>query len=408
MKDSTHTAAKAARAHRRRLLGPLFATFSALTTGPFSTAGAGPLEQAMRLHDRLNGVPPTQSVLQAMQADIAANNPTAAALLAIDDPNGMFYSVVLKNYVMPWTNRAQTQFAPLNDYAATVIGMVRDNVPFNTVLSGDILYVGNSSLGLPAYSNTGNDHYAQMEARGLNLMTALTQTTQSAVTGLPSAATAGVITTRAAAQSFFVLGTNRAMFRFMMVNYMCADLPTVMDTTRPTDRIRQDVSRSPGGDSRVFFDSCVGCHSGMDPMVQAYAHYDFVYPANADASTGYLQYTPTQIAPKYFHNQGSFPTGYVTTSDTWSNRWRAGPNSLMGWSPSLPGGGTGAKSLGQEIAASNQFAQCAVTQVFQAVCLRPPSTAADYSQISTMSASLKQGYLLKQSFAQAGAYCMGK
>jgi len=52
-----------------------------------------------------------------------------------------------------------------------------------------------------------------------------------------------VLTTRAAAQAFFDVGTNRRMFRFTMINHMCTDLTTVMDTTRPTDRIRQDVSR---------------------------------------------------------------------------------------------------------------------------------------------------------------------
>ena len=56
--------------------------------------------------------------------------------------NPAFYSVTLKNLVTPWTNRDQTVFAPLNDYTATVIGMVRDDVPFDQVLSGDILYVG--------------------------------------------------------------------------------------------------------------------------------------------------------------------------------------------------------------------------------------------------------------------------
>ena len=47
-----------------------------------------------------------------------------------------FYNVTLKNIVTPWTNRDQTVFVPLNDYTATVIGMVRDDVPFNTALSG--------------------------------------------------------------------------------------------------------------------------------------------------------------------------------------------------------------------------------------------------------------------------------
>ncbi len=44
-------------------------------------------------------------------------------------------------------------------------------------------------------------------------------------------------------------GTNRRMFRFTMMNHLCADLQTIPDTTRPPDRIRQDVTRSPGGDS---------------------------------------------------------------------------------------------------------------------------------------------------------------
>src|SRR5882724_6555488 len=153
-------------AARRAVAVTLFT--AALLAG--ANAAAGSREQAMRIHDRVNGSPPTQAVLDSMQTAIDAGNPVGAALQAIDDPNGDFYSVVLKNFVTPWTNRAQTAFAPLNDYTATVIGMVRDEVPFNTVLSADILYVGKGSLGLPAYSTSGNDHYAQMEAQGVNLL----------------------------------------------------------------------------------------------------------------------------------------------------------------------------------------------------------------------------------------------
>src|SRR5262245_54257675 len=36
-----------------------------------ATAGAGPREQAKRIHDRLAGVPPSASVLDAMEADIS-------------------------------------------------------------------------------------------------------------------------------------------------------------------------------------------------------------------------------------------------------------------------------------------------------------------------------------------------
>jgi hypothetical protein len=174
-------------------------------------------------------------------------------------------------------------FAPFNDYAATVIGMVRDDVPFNTALSADLLYTVNGASPAPSAAN--NDHYAAAEANGVDLSTALHATSQSAVYGTPTAATAGLITTRAAAAAFFINGTNRAMFRFTMINHFCTDMPTLMDTTRPSDRIRQDVARSPGGDSRIFLNNCVGCHSGMDPMVQAFAYYNF------DATSGQMQYT---------------------------------------------------------------------------------------------------------------------
>jgi hypothetical protein len=396
----THSAPLA----RRALLATV-ATAVALTALPSGNALAGTREQAMRIHDRLNGAPPTQAVLDTMQAQIVAGNPTGAAMTAIADANGLFYSVVLKNFVTPWTNVAQTVFAPLNDYTATVIGMVRDEVPFNTALSADIIYIGNGSLGLPAYSKTDNNHYSQMETQGVNLMTGLTTQLQSAVTGLPGAATAGLLTTRGAAQAFFDVGTNRRMFRYTMINHMCADMPVLMDITRPTDRIRQDVSRSPGGDSRVFLNNCVGCHSGMDPMAQAFAFYDFTYAS--DVTTGQIVYTPGTVVGKYFHNNTTFAPGFITPDDSWNNRWRTGPNALMGWDPTLPGSGNGAKSLGQEIGASDQFAQCQVTKVFQQICLRPPSDAQDRAQVSQIKGDFKQGYSLKKVFAETAAYCMG-
>jgi len=374
---------------------------AAVTLAAFAaSAFAGPREQAKRMHDRIAGVPPSAAVLDAMATDIAAGRTSDAAMLAMQDPS--FYSVTLKNLVTPWTNRAQTVFAPLNDYTATVIGMVRDDVPFDQVLSGDILYVGAAGLGLPAASASNNDHYAQMESRGVNLLTGLTRTTQSAVYGTPAGATAGVITSRAAAQAFFMAGTNRAMFRFTMMNYMCRDLEEVHDTSRAPDRIRQDVSRSPGGDARLFLNGCVGCHAGMDPMTQAYAYYTF------DDAQGRMVYTPGSVQEKYFHNDTTFAFGFRTPDDAWENRWRKGHNELLGWDGSLPGSGNGAKSLGQEFAASDAFASCQVEKVFRAVCLRNPQDQADRDEVKTMASAFRSGgYRLKQVFADAATYCMG-
>jgi hypothetical protein len=398
------------RARRAAVAGALLLT--ALAASP---AHAGPSEQARRIYERIAGVPPSAAELTSMAGTISGGcggscAPGAAALVAAAQTatsSPTFYSVTLKNMVIPWTNRDQTVFAPFNDYAATVIGMVRDDVPFNTALSADILYVVNGVS--PAASIANNNHYATAEANGVDLLANLKQTSQSAAYGTPSAATAGLITTRGAESSFFINGTNRAMFRYTMINHFCNDMETLMDTSRPTDRVRQDVARSPGGDSRVFLNTCAGCHSGMDPMAQAFAYYNFNGTAVGDGTnTGTMEYTAGQVQPKYLINSYNFVYGFVTPDDSWSNRWRGGVNASLGWDPSLPGYGNGAKSLGVELESSDAFAQCQVVKVFTTVCFRAP-LASDQSAISSIKASFKSnGYKLKQVFQQAAAACPGQ
>lgn len=364
-----------------------------------SFAVAGPAEQAERMYNRIAGVPAPASVLAQMTTDIQNGNAQAAAALAVQAPT--FYNVVLKNMVIPWTNRAQTVFAPLNDFAATYIGMVRDDQDFTTALSADILYVGPTTGSIPAPSISNNNHYAALEAQGVDLSTALTKTTQSATYG--TQAPAGLFTTYGAASAFFINGTNRAMFRFTMMNMLCNDMSVVTDITRPPDRIRRDVSRSPGGDSRVFLNTCIGCHSGMDPMAQAFAYYNF------NATTNTLVYTAGQVQAKYGINATNFPYGYQTPDDHWTNYWRQGPNQALGWSSALPGYGTGAASMGQELASSQAFAQCQASTAFQTVCFRAPGNAADYAQVATMVATFNSnGHHMKPVFEQAAVYCMGQ
>lgn len=399
MKDMTTGTGLRRAPHATRAAAALL--LLALTAAP---AHAGPNEQAKRIYERIAGVPPSAAVLQQMSTAISSQpgQPGLMAAAAIATSAPSFYNVTLKNFAMPWTNRNATVFAPLNDYVATVIGMVRDNVPFNTALSADILYTSNAP-GLPAPSPANNNHYATAETNGVDLMATLVQGTQSGVYGTPTAATAGLITTRGAASAFFVNGTNRAMFRFTMINQFCNDMPTLMDITRPADRIRQDVARSPGGDSRIFLNNCVGCHSGMDPMAQAFAYYNF------DATAGQMVYTPGQVQPKYLINATNFPFGFVTPDDSWSNRWRSGANTVLGWSASLPGSGNGAKSLGQEWESSATFAQCQVTKVFQAVCFRAPVSSADLATVASITSSFTSGgYNLKQVFQLSAAACPGQ
>jgi len=389
-----------------------------IAASPIPNSYAGTLEQAKQLHDRLTGVSASEITLLEMVALLDDNKPIEAAYKAMETP--AFYSTTLKLFSTPATNTDQDIFAPLNDYSATLIGLVRDDVDFREILQADILYVGKSSLALPAYNVNNNSHYQALEDQFIDLSTGLERTTQSSLNGLPAAATAGILTSRAAAKEFFYLGTNRAMVRFTLMNHLCTDLEPLKDTTRSPDRIRQDVSRSPGGDSRLFLNNCLGCHSGMDPLAQAFAYYEYDFDSETDPSgeAGALSYnqqgsvdatTGTRVQSKYHNNSTTFPFGFVTQDDQWHNYWREGVNQKLGWDESLSGKGIGAKSFGEEFANSQAFAQCQVKKVFNTVCLRNAESADDLAQISSTTESFKQNdYQLKRVFAEVGEYCMGE
>ncbi len=139
-------------------------------------------DQATRMYNRIAGIPPTATELAADDGDA---DPVSAALIATNDP--AFYNDTIRNLAAPWTNRDQSVFVPLNDYTATVVGMVRDNVPFNTLLSADLrLHRAMRRSGVPAYSPANNDMYhddGRQQRR--SEATHLVSSTQSALTGIP-------------------------------------------------------------------------------------------------------------------------------------------------------------------------------------------------------------------------------
>lgn len=378
---------------------------------------AGAREQALQIHNRIAGVPPSAAVLAQMTTEVEAGRVADAVRIAMN--NEAFYSVTLKNLATPWTNRDRTVFAPLNDYTATVIGLVRDDADFRTLLYGNQLYVSNAA-GLPGYSINSNAHYEAIEAQGVSLKDTLVARDQTSLNGIPADATSGVITSRAAAKAFFIAGTNRAMFRFTLLNHLCRDLEQVHDTSLTPDFVRQDVSRSPGGDSRVYLNNCVGCHNGMDPMAKAYAYYDYEFDVDADPDglAGSIHYntegtldpdTNSRVEKKYRINSNTFKYGYVTTNDDWQNYWRQGMNKHLGWDQALPGKGTGAKTMNMELAHSRAFASCQVEKVFQNVCLRKPANTADHAQVDQITANFaSSGYQLKQVFIDTADYCKGE
>ncbi len=385
-----------------------------LLVGAVAHAADADRQQAKRIHDRLTGTPPSNQMIDILEPMMS--DPVAAALYVIDN-NPAFYNVTLKNFVAPWTNEAQDVFVPLNDYTATVIGMIRDDVDFREVLYGNHLYIGQGVS--PAYSTTNNNHYEALEALGpvsgdLSNTSILVHSPQI---GLADSATAGIMTTRAAAEAFFSGGTNRAMLRFTFMNYLCSDFEPLKDNTRVPDHVRRDVSRSPGGDSRIFLNNCVGCHAGMDGLAGAYAYYEF------NEATGALEYRDLTSAKfdangvslKHNINENNFKYGYITTDDSWINYWRNGQNKLLGWSSAAVldenghSYGNGAKSMGYELAHTRAFSTCQVKKAFKAICFRDPDNySVDRTQVNTIATDFENdGGNMRNVFAKVAAYCKG-
>src|SRR4029450_10192496 len=144
------------------------ALFAALLCA--AAAGAGPRDQAKRMHDRLVGVPPSANRLDSMTvlvSQVQHADALEAAAIAMSHP--AFYRTALKNFITPWTNVERTVFADLNDYTATVIGIILDDRPFTDVLTADVVYVGAPGVVPNGYSQTDNVHYEQLDAFNIDI-----------------------------------------------------------------------------------------------------------------------------------------------------------------------------------------------------------------------------------------------
>ena len=369
-----------------------------------SLSYAGPREQARRIHDRLVGVPPSDAVIDSMAAKISVGNGIGAAYEAMENP--AFYNTTVREFASPWTNREQSVYVDMNDSVATVIGMIRDDVPFDQVLYEDIVYVGSVNATNIPYSQTNNDHYLDLQTNRIDLSDAanLTRQLQSNLPGSPIGIdqTAGIMTTRGFSEAYYVAGTNRSALRFATMNFMCMDMEDFSDITAHPDRIRQDVTRSPGGDSTIFLNDCLSCHAGLDGLAGAFAYYDF------NEGTGQLEYTAGSVQPKYLNDAGTFRYGYETVDDSWVNYWRTGPNAFVGWNGQGSGEGTGVKNLGMELSQTRQFAKCQVKQVFEKVCYRTPNGQADMQAVENIATSFENNNRsMKQVFAETALHCMG-
>ena len=288
---------------------------------------------AVLMHGRITGIPPSAETLEAMTKLLLAGKAKDAALLATE--SAAFYNIKLRSMFSAWSNVSGNTNTVLNDMVATLIGIVRDDIPFKEALYGDYLYTAHDDLirttrpsldkdgqpitydsaynwckgeELPPYSASSNEHYYCLQKYGHDLKDSLQQKRQSEVSrghwfkivddtrkydqygvtyegrviwqvvpegALERKGIAGILSTREFAKSYYSAGTNRRATAFVLKHFLCHDMETLHDITVPEQFIRPDVSREPGGDHSLFKQRCAGCHAGMDALSGWNVYYDF-------------------------------------------------------------------------------------------------------------------------------------
>jgi hypothetical protein len=371
---------------------------------PQPAASPDPVGYVKRIFQRLAGVPilPNDSRYPALvQAATKGDFKGAAAIATADDG---FYATSVRDMAAVMDNKDGSPLLTLDDFQATMIGATRDDLDARTLLTGNYTYREPASAGLPEPTLSDDQHYAAIDSGLLNLNKTLVQATpQWTAAQTPSGMTmesAGLLTSRGWAANYYSAGTNRRSVAFSMQIFLCSPIATWKNASIDDFHIRRDVNRVPGGDPTVFQTTCRGCHGPMDAFGGAFAHFDYDVP-----STTFNYLGQAVVAPKYNQNANTYPDGWITTDDSWTNMLAG--NSQFGWRSSTTG--RGINDFGNLLANSGQFSRCMATRSFKEVCRRAPASS-EQDLIQTLATNFeKNGYHLKSLFQDVAISpaCMG-
>jgi len=344
---------------------------------------------------------------------------------------------------MKMSNREETIRAPFNDFAASFVGVTRDERSAKELLTGDFFYMADpkkAKVRTDMFKDflVSNNHYEDLENGQWDLGKVLIRVPGPGVpagipngqqipidasgTMSPNPDPAGVITSRAFMAAHAVAGTNRRLVEFAFREFMCVPMSEMADTSASPARIGRDIDRLPGGDAVKFETSCKGCHTVMDGFRGAFARFDFANVTVGNATFGVVRNTQinksgsfrfpnggvdgSDVVRKMNHNENVFPNGFEITDDSFVNNAVGAANrGLFGWEGSRSRGGVGVNQFGQMIADSTRFSQCMAKRVYETVCLPGSKTDGRVNPlVQGLAGKFKEsGYNLRSLFQQAAA-----
>ena len=371
----------------------------AYSTSARSNGGQKQHDLAVLLHNRIVGVPAQGETLQKMVALLQKGKIEEAALLATEHP--FFYDLKLRALFTPWSNREGSVSGDLNDMVMTMIGIVRDDLPFDKVLSADLHY----AIREDAPTDTAQPDPDPIMAPRSSMKVSLQQHKQSEKLhkDRDPALISGVLSTNAFASAFYSAGTNRRATAFVLKNFLCHEMEQLHDTETPKHWVRQDVSRSPGGDPELFNQRCVGCHAGMDALSGWSVFYDWPGPTLTwDNSAVRGKVTKNVL---YRGTQGRNYNIPANANDSFTNLWVEGKNAKLGWRGKTSG--NGAKEFGEMMTRSKAFASCMARQVYESVCyLKPDAGMARTKSEQLAERFEKDNYNMRKLFAATAVSCL--
>lgn len=350
--------------------------------------------KAQEIYQRLTGLktPISNPLLGEMESLLNSNDPVAAAAKATADPS--FLNITVRDFASRMSNREEIITVPLNDFTATIIGFVRDNISAQKLLTENIVYQADRSKA-PIAGNLVNDmllsnnHYETLTTGRYDLKEVLVARTQKIFNGknaVDNPSPAGLLTTRQWMAAHAIAGTSRRLVEFAFREFTCHSMDTIADSLGPDNVIGPDIDRFPGGSHSKFTTSCRACHTVLDGFRPAFARWTFsnnfaknafVVPvitdpnADEDTSMGMFQ-NPAYVAKKNNQNTAVFAEGRVTADDNWVNNANRGTNAdIFKWTKLS---GKGLKEFGQALVETPAFSQCMAQRVFKQVCKREPAS----------------------------------
>lgn len=382
-----------------------------------------------KIIERIAGVkiPSTHPLLTELEPYAATGNIAAITQAATSLP--LFYNLTVKQMATEISTRTLSKKEPMNDLAALLIGITRDELDGRLFVSGNLEYrpkttayiknynfnpyvpesSTNPKLNLfsiirfnlenptndPLIAESNNNYYyygypknafVYLESYRHDFSKILERNngqTHKMPFSSPSGAVmqayiapatdvAGALTTTTFLMEMAGDGRNRRMIQYGFNNFLCAPISEWADANQPDTHVPRDISRFPAGNHKIFQNTCVSCHSVMDGMKAAFNKIqtfgdrgENVY--NSSVSK-YGQYGDMQSdIIRKVNEVVIFQYGNITLDTNWENYATSDfHQKYFGWRG--PTSGSTINELGTMMSNSVRYRACMAQKVVKSVC----------------------------------------